>query len=80
MAEPTLETLTRRLTRVAPIARWESPTLDKCQTMRFQVALQNLKIQGVVAQKGGTFTGLRLYACVAFGQRPEVIESGGAWK
>jgi len=48
--------------------------------MRFQVALQDLKIQVVVAQKGGTFTGLRLYACVAFGQRPEVIESGGGWK
>jgi len=36
-----------------PIARWESPTLDKCQTMRFQVALQDLKLLGVVEQQGG---------------------------
>jgi len=48
--------------------------------MRFQVALRDLKVRGVVAQKGGTFTGLSLYACVPFGQRPEVIEPGGAWK
>ena len=67
-----------------PIARWESPTLDKCQTMRFQVALQDLKLLGVVAQQGGNIdewrTGLSLYACVPFGQRPEVIEPGGGWK
>jgi len=52
--------------------------------MRFQVALQDLKLLGVVAQQGGNIdewrTGLSLDACVPFGQRPEVIEPGGGWK
>ena len=64
-----------------PEARSEFQTLDQCHTALWRTVAADMQVTSEQMKSGRPIRSLSRYACVAFGQRPLVIEpGGGVWR
>lgn len=67
-------------TESTPVARSEFKTLGECNVAAVKVFTDDVRKRGMLSSMGTPSNYRSLYACAAFGQRPIIIEAGGAWR